>query len=84
MECITHDKVDEYGYSKKDGANLHRTTYKAEHGSIPVGFQIHHLCGNKACYLVEHLVALSVRDHGKLHRTKGDVGEPCPSGHGTS
>jgi len=39
---------------------LHREVYKATYGpnSIPEGFVVHHTCGNRLCWNVEHLVLI--------------------------
>lgn len=46
---------------------VHRAAYEIEHGPIPHGAQIHHVCGNKLCINPEHLqVARTAYDHFKL------------------
>ena len=77
MRCIEHDLLDADGYGKASGQMAHRIAY----GEIPVGFEIHHLCGNKACKYEGHLIAVSLDDHRKLHRVSGTEGPACSYGH---
>jgi len=64
--------VNSKGYpTKGDGAGgsilAHRAAYEAVHGPLPVGMHLHHLCGQPRCLNVDHLIALSQRDHNRLH-----------------
>lgn len=61
-------------WSKERGVHYaHRAAYEAVHG--PLGdLTIHHLCGQRACVNVEHMQAISRRDHaGKLGHGKLDA-----------
>ena len=49
------------------GKLLHRLVYEDNFGSIPVGFSIHHLDGNKENNLPGNLIMLSKSNHHKLH-----------------
>lgn len=45
----------------------HVIAYETFVGPVPAGFDVHHLCEQKACVNPMHLVALSHGDHAKLH-----------------
>lgn len=59
------------GYIRKSISNkiyyAHRLAFAAQYGDIPEGYHIHHLCGNKICINTKHLVALSIKEHNKIH-----------------
>jgi len=65
--------VNSKGYpSRGDGTGrgtilAHRAAYEAVHGPLADGLHLHHLCGERRCLEVEHLIALSQRDHNRLH-----------------
>jgi hypothetical protein len=50
-----------------DSQPAHRAAYRRWHGSIPLGFVIHHNCGCPACVRPDHLIAVTPADHRKLH-----------------
>lgn len=54
----------------------HRMAWRIEHGEIPDGVELHHLCGVKACINVDHLEALSPREHRRRH-----MKDACRYGH---
>ena len=64
-------KLNEDGYFAvtKDGKRIqyHKLLYQEHHGELPKGYALHHLCGNRACCNLEHLIVLSNADHAKLH-----------------
>lgn len=68
------------GYGKFWGANghmhAHRWAWIHQNGPVPEGHQIHHTCGQRLCVNVDHLVALSPKDHMALHRVTH-----CKRGH---
>ncbi len=76
--CIvpTSHKPDDKGYmrvvpraGKTDRARpLHRTAYMAKHGpdSIPDGWEIDHICQNRACCNRKHLRAIHRSDHKRI------------------
>lgn len=49
-----------YGVHKQGGKQVyaHRTAYERVHGAIPTGYQIDHLCRNRACVNTDHLEAV--------------------------
>ncbi len=56
-ECWLWPKVATIGYGYVDGTRVyvHRVVWEGFNGSIPKGFEIDHLCRNKACYRPSHL-----------------------------
>lgn len=60
-------KLNADGYFRKgwkDGMEMfHRFIWRARKGPIPDGFEINHLCGNRACQNVDHMECISGRDH---------------------
>lgn len=55
------------GYFRKgrgfENEMFHRTMWKHYGGMIPEGFEIDHLCGNRACFNVEHLRCIKREKH---------------------
>src|SRR5215475_3000367 len=45
---------------------VHRVVFLLSGQTIPLGFDVHHLCHNKLCIEMTHLVALSRRQHALL------------------
>ena len=41
----------------------HRFVWEEEHGPIPEGYEIDHVCKNRACFNLEHLQMLDGREH---------------------
>lgn len=54
-----------YGYFKMHRKlhRVHRMTYEAWHGEIPISLEIDHLCRNKLCANPTHLEAVSHREN---------------------
>jgi len=50
----------------------HRAAWRLAGREIPEGHVLHHECRNRACVRVEHLVAMTRREHNLLHRAPGD------------
>lgn len=69
--CIitTSHKLNHDGYFrkwnpiKKKLEMYHRTVWEEENGEILEGYEIDHLCKNRACCNVAHLQLLSNREH---------------------
>lgn len=51
---------------------LHRVAYKREHGPIPPGMHVHHLCEQPACQRVSHMTLRTLKDHGIEHGQLSD------------
>lgn len=58
-----------YGAFNRNGRTVssHRYAYEREHGAIPQGHQVHHLCANRLCVNPAHLACLLPRDHLRIH-----------------
>jgi hypothetical protein len=66
----------------------HRVAYELLRGPIPDGWELHHLCENKACVNVDHLVAVTRALHEwitwALHYCQASPAPEtrhCPQGH---
>lgn len=63
----TNKKLNADGYYRKRWANeiemFHRFIWRARKGPIPDGYEINHLCGNRACQNVDHLECIPGEDH---------------------
>jgi len=75
-----------YGQIRLDGKlyYTHRLMYQQEHGEIPQGMQIDHLCRNRACCNPAHLEAVTQKEN--ILRGNGWSGRKartshCPKGH---
>lgn len=76
-ECLVWTGVkNQSGYGRtKIGDNhvsVHRYAYEQEHGLIPPGMQIDHICWNRACIRVEHL-RLATREENKRYASGARV-----------
>jgi hypothetical protein len=54
-------------YVGRKQVKVHRVAYEKEHGTIPGGYDIHHIDGNKLNNDLSNLVALTKSEHTKLH-----------------
>jgi hypothetical protein len=57
------------GSSRKDGDAIemfHRVMWKHFNGEIPDGYEVDHLCGNRACFNVEHLSCVNGSVHAAI------------------
>ena len=71
--CVTptSHKLNQDGYFRKqvwvDGTlkpmMYHRHIWMQERGDIPEGYEVDHICRNRACCNVDHLQLLTVSDH---------------------
>lgn len=51
----------------KDGRYEHRVVYRKAHGSIPFGWEVHHIDGNPSNNFILNLIALPKKFHEYLH-----------------
>ena len=60
-------RMNQDGYFRKrwfgDAEMFHRFIWRARKGPIPEGFEINHLCGNRACQNVEHFECIDGTEH---------------------
>lgn len=56
------------GYAMLNQRPAHRVAYETFFGKLSAGDQVHHLCYVRNCINPEHLVAVSRKDHNKIHR----------------
>lgn len=64
----TNKKLNADGYYRRRWADntfemFHRFIWKARKGTIPDGYEINHLCGNRACQNVDHLECIPGKEH---------------------
>ncbi len=70
-----------YGTVRLEGKTryVHRLSYEAIIGPIPIGYDIDHLCRNTICYNPEHLEAVTHMEN--MSRGKHARKTHCPKGH---
>lgn len=56
----------------------HRAVWEEVNGKLPRCMQLHHLCGNRACYRPSHLLPVGATAHAFLH---GKMKAFCKQGH---
>jgi HNH endonuclease len=58
------------GYPQAGRCTLvHRRMYELAHGPIPPGYVVHHACHVKTCVNPDHLTAMPLAEHNRLHDT---------------
>ena len=76
------------GYGRISVANrdvyVHRAAWELERGPVPEGFELDHLCRNRACVNLDHLEIVTRREN--VHRGMGTAGinarkTHCKRGH---
>ena len=88
---VTSEKLDKHGYVRRYDPSryragergwvlAHRLIWEEAFGPVPEGMQVHHLCGNRACLNLDHLVALTPQQHNALH-TQSQKRLTCSKGH---
>ena len=81
-EKATHHSGDHYGRWR--GRRVHRVAYEMEHGPIPKGLVIDHLCRNRLCCNPAHLEAVSPGTNtlrGTSFSAANAAKTCCPRGH---
>lgn len=68
--CVLHTGYlnrDGYGRVGSSGARAHRVAWETTHGPVPPGLELHHVCENRACVNVTHLLPVTRTQHMALH-----------------
>ena len=55
---------------KKCRVMYHRLLWEQKYGEVPKGYSLHHICHNRACCNLKHLVLMSKSEHAKIHNTE--------------
>jgi len=67
--CVLWDRyINPHGYGRltvggRHGKYAHRHIWELEHGPIPEGMRVHHICRNRACVNVEHLSLVTHKEN---------------------
>lgn len=76
--CWVWQKVlDPWGYGRmwfptgQRTRKAHRVYWEREHGPIPEGKQVHHICGEPKCVNTAHLELVEPYEHGIRHSRDG-------------
>ena len=77
-------RKNEKGYGLFGDEGAHRVSYRLEHGSIPDGLFVMHLCDIPACVNPRHLTVGTVTDNNRDCRTKGRAVNVTGERHGRS
>ena len=88
-DCVLWEgTITRSGYGAKKIAGrvytAHRLAWEAEKGPIPEGYELHHVCGNRACVNLAHLELLTRLEHRRKHLGPRATGHPqthCKHGH---
>lgn len=54
-------------YFQRKGVRLHREVWKAAHGDIPEGYEVHHIDADRANNQLENLVLMEGGEHNSMH-----------------
>ena len=69
--CTSHVCNDDgYPMIKRDGSgsqHMHRYLYQLLHGELVSSIEVHHLCQNKQCINIQHLVPKNKAEHLREH-----------------
>jgi hypothetical protein len=75
---VVSHKLNQDGYFRKmtkEGKAImwHRKVYEDIHGTIPVGYEVDHMCRHRHCINPEHLQLLTIEEHkAKTNRERSD------------
>lgn len=80
IEIVSHAR-DRKGYvpirprigPRSNHVGAHRLAYASKYGPIPKGYEVDHICRNRACVNRSHLRLLTVREHKQVtNATRND------------
>lgn len=66
------------GYGSDGGRPAHTRAWGRLFGQVPRNHELHHTCGNRLCVNPSHLIAISAKQHRRLHAS---AITRCPQGH---
>ena len=73
--AIDDSGYGEFGLNKKI-VYAHRYSWELEHGPIPEGLQIDHLCRNRACVNPVHMELVTTQENTRRGARRGRPWEP--------
>lgn len=59
-----------FGIGHRQMVRAHRFAYEMAKGTIPAGYEIHHICNHSQCVRPSHLVAMKHGEHSALSAKK--------------
>jgi hypothetical protein len=71
-----YGRIKDEGDRKAPQIGAHQAAYRLTYGSIPLGFVIHHECGQRACVNPKHLRAVPQSENVRRRFEKGPSPEP--------
>jgi len=76
-------RPNRYGQFSANGKGLlaHRVSYQWEHGPIPKGLEIDHLCRVRHCVKPSHLEAVTHQENIQRGANQNRIKTHCPQGH---
>lgn len=59
-----------FQYEPQRPIEAHKVVWELEHGPVPKGYQIHHLCENKLCVRLSHMTLMTLKAHRAIQRDR--------------
>ena len=82
--CLEWQEGTDKGYGRcnfnGNKPYVHQLIYEAQVGSIPSGYEFHHICRNRRCCETSHLQVVTHEEHMRIEKT-GEFKSHCHRGH---